>query len=400
LTFRSAVCCEVKERYIYGSNRIGTYTQEAEMIGTSASNTTFSHRLGARNYELTNHLGNVLAVVSDAPIKVDTNADHLRDYNLPTLLSSQDYYPFGSIMRERSFGGYRYGFNGQERTDELKGAGNHYTAQFWEYDPRLGKRWNLDPKPNPSISQYATFANNPIWFSDPFGDTTFVTNSGDILNKQMDDDGNLLDNLVYQQTDDGSYKSIGELGGQLDVSEIFTNITGENKSEAYKMGILEWTWSVAPKSELLGTGKWDYKANEATIFGVAWSFDIKSQKSNPSHKFTSFKAGDMTFNNSADFGNFNAGYTGNWTYYGNGISPVLQVYGAGLVETLKDLSHGELMNVMNQSDQMGTGIPPYGDEFDDFLWNTYGMFYSDSEGRPKKKINLNIGGVKPWEPKF
>jgi hypothetical protein len=75
------------------------------MIGASTTNTTFSHHLGARNYELVNHLGNVLAAVSDAPIKVDTNNDHLRDYNLPTLLSSQDYYPFGSLMRERSFGG-------------------------------------------------------------------------------------------------------------------------------------------------------------------------------------------------------------------------------------------------------------------------------------------------------
>jgi len=40
---------------------------------------------------------------------------------------------------------YRYGFNGQEKTDELKGSGNHYTAEFWEYDSRLGRRWNVDP---------------------------------------------------------------------------------------------------------------------------------------------------------------------------------------------------------------------------------------------------------------
>jgi hypothetical protein len=69
---------------------------------------------------------------------------------------------------------YRYGFNGQERTDELKGAGNHYTAPFWEYDPRLERRWNIDPKPNPSISQYATFENSPIWFSDPYGDSVNI----------------------------------------------------------------------------------------------------------------------------------------------------------------------------------------------------------------------------------
>jgi hypothetical protein len=64
-----------------------------------------------------------------------------------------------------------YGFQTQEKSDEIAGAGNHYTAQFWEYDSRLGRRWNLDPKPNPSISNYATFANNPIWFSDVRGDT-------------------------------------------------------------------------------------------------------------------------------------------------------------------------------------------------------------------------------------
>jgi len=26
--------------------------------------------------------------------------------------------------------GYRFGFNGQERTDEIKGSGNHNTAWF------------------------------------------------------------------------------------------------------------------------------------------------------------------------------------------------------------------------------------------------------------------------------
>jgi hypothetical protein len=72
-------------------------------------------------------------------------------------------------------GAYRFGMNGQERVDEVSGSGNHYTAMFWEYDSRLGRRWNQDPKPNPSISNYAAFANNPIWFSDPLGDTVKIT---------------------------------------------------------------------------------------------------------------------------------------------------------------------------------------------------------------------------------
>lgn len=73
--------------------------------------------------------------------------------------------------RHEASGSYRYGFNGMEKDDEISGGGNSYTAEFWEYDSRLGKRWNIDPmflkyswqSPN------CTFNNNPIYFSDPNG---------------------------------------------------------------------------------------------------------------------------------------------------------------------------------------------------------------------------------------
>lgn len=68
--------------------------------------------------------------------------------------------------------GYRYGFNGQEKTDEIAGVGNHTTAEFWEYDPRTGRRWNVDPVPKPYFSGYSAFANNPINFIDPNGADT------------------------------------------------------------------------------------------------------------------------------------------------------------------------------------------------------------------------------------
>jgi hypothetical protein len=86
---------------------------------------------------------------------------------------------FGSPIFSRAFacGEYRYGMNSHEKVDEVKGSGNHYTATHWEYDPRLGRRWNQDPKPNPSISNYAAFANNPIWYSDHEGDTIKVEGS-------------------------------------------------------------------------------------------------------------------------------------------------------------------------------------------------------------------------------
>ncbi len=66
---------------------------------------------------------------------------------------------------------YRFGFNGQEKDDEVAGAGNTNTAMFWEYDTRLGRRWNLDPKPQINISDYAVMGDNPIQNLDLFGDT-------------------------------------------------------------------------------------------------------------------------------------------------------------------------------------------------------------------------------------
>lgn len=67
---------------------------------------------------------------------------------------------------------YRYSINGQEKESELNE--NITTAQYWEYDSRIVRRWNVDPKPNTSISPYNCFAGNPVWFSDRMGDTPRV----------------------------------------------------------------------------------------------------------------------------------------------------------------------------------------------------------------------------------
>jgi len=64
---------------------------------------------------------------------------------------------------------YRYGMNGQERSSELND--NLYTAQYWEYDSRIGRRWNPDPVVKEYESPYAVFSNNPIARIDPDGDS-------------------------------------------------------------------------------------------------------------------------------------------------------------------------------------------------------------------------------------
>jgi len=95
-----------------------------------------------------------------------------------------DYYPFGLAMdgRTEQDSSYRYGFNAQEKVDEIKGPGNHYTAEFWEYDPKVVHRWNLDPRPNPSSSSYAILQGSPIWYSDHLGDTIKIAGTGGFIN--------------------------------------------------------------------------------------------------------------------------------------------------------------------------------------------------------------------------
>jgi len=169
---------------LYGSSRLGVYNADTILTNItftingidssgnfevnqiiSQTNTTINHynlqhELAYKQFELTSYNGNVLATVLDR--KTNNNAD---------IVSANNYYPFHSAMQSFSVANtssYPYGgANGQMKDDEVfKGA---YTAEFWEYDSRLGRRWNLDPNPQVFISDYGTFGNNPILNVDPDG---------------------------------------------------------------------------------------------------------------------------------------------------------------------------------------------------------------------------------------
>ena len=75
-------------------------------------------------------------------------------------------------------GGYRYGFNGQEKSDEIDPNGNSMTAEFWQYDARIGRRWNSDPLEKAYESPYASFGNNPLWLTDHNGADTTIEQAG------------------------------------------------------------------------------------------------------------------------------------------------------------------------------------------------------------------------------
>jgi RHS repeat-associated protein len=70
-----------------------------------------------------------------------------------------------------------------EKDDEIDNVpGSKYTTEFRGYDPRLGRWLSLDPleKRYPSMSPYAAYNNNPIYWIDPSGaggEATVKTNS-------------------------------------------------------------------------------------------------------------------------------------------------------------------------------------------------------------------------------
>lgn len=150
-----------KEAHIYGSSRLGMFTPDKRMGDPKPATETVNR--GYKQYELTNHLGNVLATITDR--KLPNNQTTTTTYS-PDIFTSQDYYPFGMIMPERTFSTnkYKYGFNGQEKGEELIGVtGSNYEFKFREYDSRIGRFWAEDPigKKYPWNSPYA-FAENDI----------------------------------------------------------------------------------------------------------------------------------------------------------------------------------------------------------------------------------------------
>lgn len=87
--------------------------------------------------------------------------------------SMADYNSFGAQIAGRNVTpNYRYGFGGYEKDDEIKSNGNHVSFGEYGYDPRIGRRWDIDPMSHktPGISPYSVFFNSPVAIQDPSGE--------------------------------------------------------------------------------------------------------------------------------------------------------------------------------------------------------------------------------------
>jgi RHS repeat-associated protein len=168
------------EYTLYGSERLG---QRREVFNAGDRNVLITniaarediHNSGVRYsriinrsiYELNDHLGNVRVVISDVK-ELQTGGWYAVD-----VKSYSNYYAFGMEQPERCWQSeeYRYGFNGKEKDNELKGEGNSYDFGARIYDPRLGRWLSMDPKAEQRrwLSPYNFVQNNPLILIDPDG---------------------------------------------------------------------------------------------------------------------------------------------------------------------------------------------------------------------------------------
>ena len=125
------------EHPIYGTSRLGVYKRKSK---TSL-------------YQLTDHLGNVRAVIAK------------KGSNAAALVAKTDYYPGGMAMPNKNVkGDYRYNYQGQEQDEET----GHHAFELRMYDSRIN-RW-LSPDPAKQYpSPYLSMGNNWISRIDPDG---------------------------------------------------------------------------------------------------------------------------------------------------------------------------------------------------------------------------------------
>ena len=187
----------LKERHLYANKRIGLIGEDKlvdlayfngdvsqDSKGFDNINNVVSKQIyevdkekkrktGKTYYELSNHLGNVLAVITDK--KIGVSSDNLKvDYYEADVVSATDYYPFGWEMPGRKYNSaeYRYGFNGKEKDDEGEfGSITNYDYGFRIYNPAVGRFLSVDPLQSERswMSPYNFVQNSPLSRIDPTG---------------------------------------------------------------------------------------------------------------------------------------------------------------------------------------------------------------------------------------
>ena len=113
-TVAESMVYTVAERNIYGSDRLGMYTYADTVYPLPPAPTADFLPVwrGFRKYELKNHLGNVMTVVTGNKIPQDENNDEVIDGYTAQIEAAYDYSPFG-VTRKSFEPNYTPGSSGE-----------------------------------------------------------------------------------------------------------------------------------------------------------------------------------------------------------------------------------------------------------------------------------------------
>ena len=139
-------------------------------------------------------------------------------------------------------GGYRYFFNGQESDNEVFGEGVSLSAEFWQYDSRLGRRWNVDPVFKEYESPYACFAGNPMRFADPRGGK-IDPESNDNWNKQKQQITETIVDRIFQIVTNTEKANPSYI--KKSIMGLFMTLSVMDQMERNR----NWTFALSPKSK-------------------------------------------------------------------------------------------------------------------------------------------------------
>ena len=125
---------------VIASGRIGTWKKAFTQI----------------EYELTDYLGNVRAIITRNEL---TGIE---------ILSQQDYYPWGGVMPGRNYKSTFISENRSYQGQLFDNETNYNSFDLRNFDSRIGRWLSTDPY-NQYYSPYMAMGNNPISFTDPTG---------------------------------------------------------------------------------------------------------------------------------------------------------------------------------------------------------------------------------------
>ena len=157
----------LNEFNLYGSSRLGMLTTADTLVcatcTTAVAPSVYLSPVGNKRYELSNHLGNVMTVISDKITPIDTTSDGLWDYFNPSLVSATDYYPFGMGMPGRGYSRLQYNFSFNGKPDETYWSDSHQNYGMRVYDKFIGRFISVDPKSKsfPFYSPFQFAGNKP-----------------------------------------------------------------------------------------------------------------------------------------------------------------------------------------------------------------------------------------------